>query len=819
MNKILHALTCLTLLMMTGAAVAEPDSDTGTRRSTGSPSGARDWPVWSGPDGNLTSLDNGVFGEDAFGLERMWSRPLGSSYSGMVVVGDRLVTAFSDGEADYLVALDGATGVEQWRYRISDTYKGHDGSDDGPLASPAITDGVVYGLGAWGRLFAVSLADGKEAWAHDLVADFGAKKPEYGFTTTPAVAGDLLAVETGGDGGRSISAFDRHTGELRWSAGDDAVNYQSPMALEIGGEGLRHPGGGQTTLVAITNRHLLGLAPETGEVLWQHQHTEGDGNGFGFAQPVPVGEGGVLLADWPESALFRVSKGGGGYKVEEVWRSRALRGTYAVPVPYEGHLYGFAGNFLTCVDATTGETVWKSRPPGQGNLVLVDGHLVIQTRSGEIVVAEATPAGYRERTRVQALDAGYYTRPSFAGGRVYVRNLTGIAAVGVTEAGAAERTATSTAPPTGTDWEIRGDFGAFVEKLMAADNKTALIDRFLAEHPKLPIREGDLVHFVYRGEVDDLAISGNLFRDGREHPMHRVPGTDFYFLTVELPPKSHFTYRFSEFDQPMADPGNPHKVGPDGGEQSVLTTAGWQAPAHLREPEGERGRIEKLQWQSEMLGNEREVQVYLPAGYGESARRYPLLVVHHGDQALSMGEVDKSLDNLIGSSVAPLIAAFVPRNDWREYGGSSTADYARALAEELIPILDGSFRTDARPAARAVMGPGSAGFASIFAAVHHPATFGKAAAQSYYHGDLKDELTAAVAKREKPDLEFLFHWSTYDYRDPSRDFDARADAEGLVAALREKGYQPRIVEVDDGFGWGMWQARTGEILEALFPME
>ena len=97
--------------------------------------------------------------------------------------------------------------------------------------------------------------------------------------------------------------------------------------------------------------------------------------------------------------------------------------------------------------------------------------------------------------------------------------------------------------------------------------------------------------------------------------------------------------------------------------------------------------------------------------------------------------------------------------------------------------------------------------------------FDKAAAQSFYNGDLRADLTAMIGEGEKRDLELLFHWSSYDYRDPSSDFDARRDAESLVAQLEEKGYEPKVIEVDDGVGWGMWQARTDEILEALFPLE
>ncbi|MDA8020768.1 MAG: PQQ-binding-like beta-propeller repeat protein [Thermoanaerobaculia bacterium] len=833
MHQKTPALICLVLLSVASMAIAETDPELRTARSIALPGDGVDWPVWSGPEGNLTAPGNGVF-DGAFGFEQEWTRPLGSAYSGILVVDGRLTTKFSDGTSDFLVALDASTGAELWRYRISDTYKGHDGSDDGPLATPAIDGGVIYGLGAWGGLFAVSLPDGKEQWRRDLVADAGAEKPYYGFATAPTVIGDLLVVETGGADGRSISAFDRETGELRWSAGDDPVMYQSPLTLELGGE---------TLLVAVTNRSLLGLAPETGEVLWKHRHTEGDSLGFLSAQPVPVGEGGILLTDHPESALFQIGKNADGYTVKEAWRSRTLRGGFAIPVSHEGYIYGYSGNFLTCVDAATGESVWKSRPPGEGDLVLVDDHLVILARSGEIVVVEATPEEYREVSRFQALDRGYYTRPSFAGGKVYVRNSADISAVSVTKASSASsaRTGRAAVERPGADWDLRGEFGAFVEKLAAAENKSEMVESFLAEHPTLPILEvpnlerstlegpnlerstleGTLVHFVYHGEVDDLAVAGNFIRDHSEHAMHRVEGTDFYFRTYELPEKAVFTYRFAVFDELMTDPANPEKTNSEDGELSVLATAGWQAPSHLHEPEGQRGSIETLQWESEQLDNEREVQIYLPPGYGEGDDRYPLLVVLVGDQALSMGEMDKSLDNLIGKTVAPVIVAFVPVANWRELGGSRTAEYAKAQAEELIPLLDKTFRTDARRESRGVLGQdpyGGAGFAAMYAALRHPETFSRAAAQSYEHRDLEEELMAA-ASGEKHDLELVFHWSSYDRYIPFWDFDARRDATILVAALEKNGYRPKTFESHSGAGWGMWQGRMAEILETLFPLQ
>ncbi len=398
-------------VFVAGAGEAGPEAGT-----------ARDWPTWSGPNRNMTSLGNGLFEDDGFGLEKVWSRPLGSAYSGISVVGGHVVTGFSDGESDYLVSLAASDGQEQWRYRISKTYKGHDGSDDGPLATPMIADGTVYGLGAWGDLFALSLADGKKIWAHQVVESLGARKPEYGFSTTPTVVDDMLVIELGGKDGRSIAGFDRATGELRWSTGDDDVGYQSPLVLEIGGK---------TQVLAVTNHHLIGLEPKTGRVIWQVAHDQGDFEGF--SQPVPVGKDGFLLTYWTEAVLYRVRSEAKNPGIDEVWRSKNLRGTYAIPAPFGDHIFGFSGRFLTCVEAASGDMVWKSRPPGGGNLVLVDGHLVIQAPGGELVVAVASAEGYVEKARVKALERGYYTRPSFAGGRVFLRNLTEIAAVDIVD--------------------------------------------------------------------------------------------------------------------------------------------------------------------------------------------------------------------------------------------------------------------------------------------------------------------------------------------------------------------------------------------------
>ena len=760
-----------------------------------------DWPRWSGPDRNLTSLGNGVFESRDFGLEHLWRRALGSGYSSVVIAGDRVLTGFSDGASDFLVCLDAGSGAERWRYRIGDTYRGHNGSDDGPIATPTVEGDLVFNVGPRGRLSALRLESGEELWAHDLVEALGGREPEYGFASTPAVSGDIVVVQTGGPAGRAITGFDRRTGAVRWSTGDDPISYQSPQILKLGG---------RRQVVAVTDAHLLGLDPGTGVELWRRQHPTATDHPF--SHPVTVGEDGLLLTYWPESVLFRVLEGEGGFRVEEVWRRNTLHSSYAIPIPFENHLYGFAGRFLTCVDAATGETHWKSREPGGISLVLVDGHLVILTLDGELVVAEATPSGYVEKARVEALGRGNHTRPSFAAGRFFVRNLEEIAAIRVGEPPAAP--AAAPAPPP-----LLGDFGSFVGSVLAAapERRRGMVEGYLAARPRSPIvEEGGLTHFVYRGEVEDLALVGYLFPDGNEAGMFRIPGTDLWFHSVVLPPASHFVYTYSVFDEAFPDPGNPRTVGPEGRVQSVITTAGWTPPPHLGEPRGPRGRLESFPWESEILGNERQVKIYLPPGYDDSGDHYPVLFVNNGDLALSQGRYDRALDHLIGSRVAPLLAVFLPRGDPSEFGGDGTDEFTRALTRELLPRVDAAYRTRSTRDARGLLGVGSGGFAALYAAFHEPGIFSRAAAQSYYHGNLYEELLSRIGSA-RGEVRTLFQWSSHDYADPAEDFSARRDAQVVAERLRERGGSPAILESTDGAGWGMWSADIDRILEWFFP--
>jgi outer membrane protein assembly factor BamB len=306
---------------------------------------------------------------------------------------------------------------------VGPTYRGHGGSNDGPIATPAIEGNDLFALGPHGQLIAVDVESGKERWRHDLVREFGAAAPTWGFAASPLVEGALVLVPTGGPSSKGLLAFDRATGRLAWNASvARAAAYASAVTASVGGV---------RQVIAVSSDRVFAVAPADGRVLWSAPGPGGTTEVANSALVLPGDR--VLLSNWEESMLLGISRSGDTFSAREIWRSTRLRGSNGPTVYRDGFLYGYAGAMLICMDAETTDVRWRERT-GAGTIIAVGDRLVMlgQT-SGELQVATAGPEGLRvqERTRVLAPDVRAVTGPSYADGRLFVRNLVEIVALDV----------------------------------------------------------------------------------------------------------------------------------------------------------------------------------------------------------------------------------------------------------------------------------------------------------------------------------------------------------------------------------------------------
>ena len=94
-------------------------------------------------------------------------------------------------------------------------------------------------------------------------------------------------------------------------------------------------------------------------------------------------------------------------------------------VLWQGHLYGLDEGQLRCLDFETGAVKWTEKSTGKGSLMLADGKLIVLGEKGGLMVAPASPDGFKPVARAQVLGGKCWTAPVLANGKIYCRNAAG----------------------------------------------------------------------------------------------------------------------------------------------------------------------------------------------------------------------------------------------------------------------------------------------------------------------------------------------------------------------------------------------------------
>ena len=146
------------------------------------------------------------------------------------------------------------------------------------------------------------------------------------------------------------------------------------------------------------------------------------------------------------------------------------------------------------------------------------------------------------------------------------------------------------------------------------------------------------------------------------------------------------------------------------------------------------------------LARTRRIWLYLPPDYRTSAKRYPVLYMHDGqnvfDAATSFaGEwgVDETLDSLHAKGDRGVIVVAVDNggthrldeyDPWvsakAQYGGGEGDAYVEFLVQTLKPYIDQHYRTLADRRNTGIMGSSMGGLISLYAALKYPGVFGRA---------------------------------------------------------------------------------------------
>lgn len=366
-----------------------------------------------------------------------------------------------------------------------------------------------------------------------------------------------------------------------------------------------------------------------------------------------------------------------------------------------------------------------------------------------------------------------------------------------------------------------------IQQLIDSKPDPAKIDKFLAGR-SVPIVEGPSCTFIWRGEANGVSLRHWIFGLESANALARLPGTDLWYLTLDIPHGSRVEYKFEihrhDRSEWIEDPLNPHRARDPFGANSVLQGEGYAVPDWVKpDPTSRPGLIEPFGFHSKAFGGMRTGKLYLPARFRKT-RLYPLVVVHDGSDYVNFASMKTVLDNLIERLEIPdLIVAFTDSPDRiREYPNDER--HARFLTEELLPDLTARLPLIDRPQARCLMGASFGAVAAFSTAYRYPGVWGRLLLQSgsfaftdigktNRRGPLFDKVVEFVNQvRANPmavSERIFMSCGVYE----SLIYENRS----LVPLLDSTGMQVKFVEARDGHNWENWRDRLREGLSWLFP--
>ena len=396
-----------------------------------------DWPGWMGHDRlGIWHLDlekESLIPDD---LEKIWEVPVGTGYSGPSVSDGRVYVMDYVGDSvnyERVLCFDAETGEQLWIHKYESQY--NVGYPTGPRASVLINEGRAYSFGTMGDLYCMDAYTGEVLWSVNGREKYNIRIPVWGLSASPLVEGNQVIIKMGGTPDACLVSFNKVTGKEIWKALSDNASYSSPIVIDQAGK---------RVLVCWTGDNLAGLDPATGREYWKIplQRRRGVIN---IATPVYSPPYIFLSSFYDGSVLVKLDQE--KTEADVVWMraGRSERDTDALhccistPVIYGDYVYGVDsyGEFR-CLEMLTGDRVWTDStlvPFGRW----ANAHLIKQGEKtwafnelGELILADLTPAGFRDLGRVKIMEpvsaspnprgGVNWALPAFSGRRIFARS-------------------------------------------------------------------------------------------------------------------------------------------------------------------------------------------------------------------------------------------------------------------------------------------------------------------------------------------------------------------------------------------------------------
>jgi hypothetical protein len=400
-----------------------------------------DWPQFRGSSLSGRSADKTLPTKWSDTENLAWKTPLpGPGSSSPIVVGQRVfITCYSgygtgkssDAQKNlqrHLVCVHAESGKIVWSKAVSavlpeDSFRGFLAQHGYASHTPASDGERVYCFFGKTGVVAFDL-DGKQLWQTSVGT--GSATSGWGTGASPIVHGDLVLVNASAESG-TLRALDTKTGKEVWKADGVKNTWCTPAVVQTKE--------GKPELLVTVPDEVWGFNPATGKKLWWAKVGIGE-----FPIPGVIAEKDVAYVAGGRGkgsgavAAVRVGGRGDVSKTHVLWKSTEYS-PVPTPVLLEGKLYCLNDSgFAFCVDAATGQQIYRKRPLGGGaggnrstyaSMVAANGKLYALSRgAGTHVIAAGDKYDPIAFNSFASDKTDFNGTPAISNGRLFLRSNT-----------------------------------------------------------------------------------------------------------------------------------------------------------------------------------------------------------------------------------------------------------------------------------------------------------------------------------------------------------------------------------------------------------
>lgn len=316
------------------------------------------------------------------------------------------------------------------------------------------------------------------------------------------------------------------------------------------------------------------------------------------------------------------------------------------------------------------------------------------------------------------------------------------------------------------------------------------------------------------GKKYDMEKDANGVWTVRTEPI--VPGFHYYFLIID--------------DVPVADPASQSFYGT--GKMASAIDIPEKGMDFYTVKDVPHGAISSKYYYSKVTGSWRRLFVYTPPGYDKNTEKsYPVVYIQHGggeDETgwATQGKTDAIIDNLIAEGKArPMILVMANGNVSTGRGGYSSeamAAFKKEMTQNIIPFVDGNYRTLTDPKNRALCGLSMGGGQSFYTGLESLDYFSSVGifssgifggiqnpSASTFNPDM--EIPGLLSKSEEFNKKLDLFYISCGQEDPRIEHTKRA-----VANMKEKGLDVTFNSFPGDHEWQVWRKSLHDFATRVF---